>query len=92
LAQFTDAGIKKVLEQSRASLQAQLDKRNALIAQLDHVDSQLNGVATVFQITAMEITRLQKQDGDAVATRIGQLTTDLHQQSTALDDLVKTSM
>lgn len=92
LAQFTDDGIKKVLEKSRASLQAQLDKRNALTAQLDHVDAQLNGVATVIASTATEITRLQKLDGSAAATRIGELTTDARQQSTALDELAKTAM
>jgi len=92
LAQFTDAGIKKVLEQSRASLQVQLDKRNALTAQLDHIDAQLNGVAAALGSTATEITRLQKLDGNAAAARIGELTTNLGQQSTALDELVKTSI
>jgi chromosome segregation ATPase len=92
LAQFTDDGIKKVLAQSRASLQAQLDKRNALTAQLDHVDSQLNGVTTVLANLATEIARLQKLDGSAAATRIGELTTAVRQQSTALDDLAKTCL
>ncbi len=90
LAQFTDDGIKKVLEKSRASLQAQLDNRNALTAQLDHVDSQLTGVATALASTATEIARLQKLDGSAAATRIGELTTEVRQPSTALDELVKT--
>ncbi len=92
LAQFTDDGIKKVLEKSRASLQAQLDQRNALTAQLDHIEAQLNGVATVLESMATKIARLQKLAGNAAATRIGELTMDLRQQSTALDDLVKTSM
>jgi septal ring factor EnvC (AmiA/AmiB activator) len=90
LAQFTDDGIKKVLEKSRASLQAQLDKRNGLTAQLDHVEAQLNGVATLLEKTAVEITRLQKLAGDTAATRIGELTTEVRQQSTALAELGKT--
>ena len=90
LAQFTDDGIKKVLTQSRASLQTQLDKRNALTAQLDHIDTQLTGVATALESAATEITRLQKLDGSVAATRIGELTADVRQQSTALDELVKT--
>jgi len=91
LAQFTDDGIKKVLEKSRASLQTQLDKRNALGAQLDHVEAQLNDVATVFEKTAMEITRLPKLAGNTAVTCIGELTTEVRQQSTALDELMKTS-
>jgi chromosome segregation ATPase len=92
LAQFTDDGIKKVLEKSRASLQVQLEERNALTAQLDHVDSQLIGVATVLASTTTEIARLPKLDGNAAATRIGELTTDVRRQSTALDELRKTSI
>jgi chromosome segregation ATPase len=90
LAQFADEGIKKVLAQSRASLQTQLDNRNALTAQLDHIDAQLTGVATALESTATEIVRLSKLDGTAAATRIGELTTDVRQQSTAFDELAKT--
>jgi chromosome segregation ATPase len=90
LAQFTDDGIKKVLEKSRASLQSQLDKRNVLTAQLDHVEAQLNGVATVLERAAVEIARLQKLAGNTAATRIGELTTEVRQQSTALAELGKT--
>lgn len=90
LAQFTDAGVKKVLEQSRASQQAQLDKRNALTAQLDHVDAQLNDVVATLESTATEIARLPKLDANAAATRIDDLTNALRQQSTSLAELVKT--
>jgi hypothetical protein len=90
LVQFTDDGIKKVLEKSRASLQVQLNSRNALTAQLDRVDSQLNGVAAVLANMATEIARLQKLDGSAAATHVGELTADARQQSTALDELAKT--
>ena len=90
LTQVTDDGIKKVLEKSRASLQVQLNNRNALMAQLDHVDSLLSGVATVLANMATEIARLPKLDGSAAATRIGELTADLRQQSTALGELAKT--
>jgi chromosome segregation ATPase len=92
LAQFTDDGIKKVLEKSRASLQSQLDKRNALTAQLDHVEAQLNGVATMLSNMATEIARLPKLDGSAAATRIDELTAAVRQQSTALAELGRTSL
>jgi hypothetical protein len=92
LAQFTDDGIKKVLEKSRASLQAQLDNRNVLTAQLDHVEAQLNGVATVLERAAVEIARLQKLAGNTATTRVGELTTEVRQQSTALAELGRTSL